>query len=145
MARQVLPVVVLPSDVDALKSHLAEKLTSTDIGVQACSALPDATRAEWGIFYATAMGWTQSSTSILAGASQANLGEGYENELFGWQKRLQSAGCAVPVSDPQPPEAPGTSLVKWATVAVAAVAGAYVVGRVTEVAVEALKLAPRKS
>lgn len=145
MARQFLPVLWYPSDVDDLKKELLENLTSTDLGVQACTGLVDLTRAQWNIFYADASTWAKSETSIWGLGTQANRGEGYQDELYAWQQQLQTAKCSVPLYNPQPKEPPGTNLTKWLTIGVVAVAGAYVVGRVTEVAAEGLKLVPRRA
>ena len=143
----VLPDFWTVGKVDALKDRLREALLSTDIGVQACPNLPDASRAEWGIFYATAMEWSQTDTSVWLLGSQADRGQGYEDELYCRQNTLNLAGCSVPTFDPAnqsplDPASPFGSTLRVLTIGAAVIAGAYVVGRVTEVAVEAMKLAP---
>lgn len=129
--------------MDALKSRLSQALTSTDIGVQACPLLPDSTRSEWNLFYASSKSWTQTASGFFSAAGDANQGEGYENELFAWQKRLLAAGCSVPNFDPNPPSPPGSDLVKWGVVAIVAIAGAFVVSKVAEVVVDVVELAPK--
>ena len=143
----MLPEFWTTGKVDDLKAKLRESLTSTDIGVQACSALDDTTRAEWGLFYAAAMTWAQSDTSIWLLGSQADEGQNFQDELYCRQQTIAAAGCTVPQDNPaSPPPLPSGDQVKQIlqTVAVIAgvVAGAYVVGKVTEVTVEAMKLAP---
>ena len=143
----VLPEFWTVGKIDDLKAKLRESLLSTDIGVQACVSLDDTSRAEWGLFYATAMQWAQSSTSIWLLGSQADQGQNFQDELYCRQKTFSSTGCTVPVDNPASPGAgPSTSdlsgILKTVTVLAGVVAGAYVVGKVTEVAVEAMRLAP---
>lgn len=145
----LLPEFWTVGKVDALKSRLLGALQSTDIAVQSCGGLSDTTRAEWGVFFGPAMQWAQSDTSIWLLGSQADRGQGYEDELFCRQQDI-AASCAVPIFDPvnQPaldPQGPIGQTLKWLTIAGAVVAGAYVVSKVSEVALDALKLAPHKS
>ena len=143
----VLPEFWTVGKVDDLKAKLRTSLQSTDIGVQACASLDDTTRAEWGLFYATSMQWAQTSTSVWLLGSQADQGQNYQDELYCRQQTLFAGGCVVPVDNPATPSALGansplTTTLKTVTVLAGVVAGAYLVGKVTEVAVEAMRLAP---
>jgi hypothetical protein len=149
---QARPTSLLPEfwtvgKIDKLKDVLRESLLSTDIGVQACPSLPDAQRAEWGIFYATAMQWAQSDTSVWLLGSQADQGQTFQDQLFCQQQTLNSYSCAVPMFNPVSPSALDPqgavgSTLRVLTVAAAVLAGAYVVGKVTDVTLEAMRLAP---
>jgi hypothetical protein len=134
MARQILPVFWLPSDLDALKRSLIDAARGTDLGVQACAALPDATRAAWGVFYAGVVDWCRSSTPLFGLGTEANIGEGMQDALYQWQLKLQAAGCTLgaPAVNPQPAEAPGSSVLKWLALAAIVGAGAYVAHEVAE-------------
>ena len=145
MARQILPTVWFAADVDALKKEVLENITATDLGVQACAQLTDLMRAQWGLFFSAAREWANTGSSMWDAAADANRGQGYQDELYTWQQQLNATGCAVPLYNPQPADAPGTSAVKWLTIGVVAVAGAYVVGKVTQVAIEGLELVPKRA
>jgi hypothetical protein len=129
MARQFLPVFWGPDDINDLKRRLRASAIGTDLGAQACAALPDTTRAAWGIFYAGVLDYCNSPTGFFTTGAQANRGEELENELYAWQQKLTAASCTLgaPSVNPQPAEPPGTGALKFLALAVIAVAGAYVV------------------
>ena len=126
MARQVLPVVWTKGDIEQLKKNLLADATATDLGVQACPALSDNQRAQWGVFLAQVQSYAKTETSFWTTGSDANTGEHMQDQLYSWQTTLQGAGCAVQAVNPQPAEAPGSSLVRWGVFAIVAVAGAFV-------------------
>jgi hypothetical protein len=134
MARQILPVFVLGSDVDALKARLRATASATDLGVQACAGVGDTDRASWGLFYASVLVYCKSESSWTSATAQYNQGQMYEDNLFTWQKKLKAAGCDVTPIDPQPAEAPGsgmvTSVVRWVGLTLVVVTSAYVVHEV---------------
>ncbi len=140
MARQILPVVWTSGDIDTLKKNLKESATGTDLGVQACAALPDATRAAWGVFYADVLDYARTPTSFWTTASDANLGEKKQDELYAWQQKLAGLGCnaGAPAVNPQPPEAPGlgnlAAIFKWVALAAIVGAAAYATHEVVGVA-----------
>lgn len=134
MSRGALPAIIYPSTVDELKKRLGASLKGTDTTVQSCGALDNGLRASWGAFYTTVSSWVASETSIWGLGTQMDRGEAYEDELLAWQERLKSANCTllVPNFDPRKNEKAGDAggAFTWIGIAVAAVAGAYVVGKV---------------
>ena len=101
--------------------------------------------AQWGAFYAAAYDWSQSSTSIFGLGGEMDQGQSYQCALYVWQQRLNGSNCNVVIRGNPSPAGAGdiTPALKWIGVAVASLAGAYVVAQVAHVAVEALRLAPR--
>lgn len=145
----VFPRVWFPSNVDDFKAGLLQRLEGTDIAVQACTVLPDSTRAEWNLFYGTVRDFCKTPSvfffSLFTAAGDANQGQEYESELQNWQQNLNAASCSVPLFNPNPSpvSAEVLPLLQWATVAVGIVGGAYIVGKVAEVTIDAMKLAPK--
>lgn len=126
MSRGLLPTFWWSSDLDALKSKLAANAGATDLGVQACPALPDTTRAAWGQFYSGLLTYTKSESPWFPGAASGDAGENYENQLYAWQLQLQKGGCTVVAVNPQP-DLPGSAIIKYMSLMVVACIGAYVV------------------
>jgi hypothetical protein len=137
-----LPTFAYAATVVDRQKRLAAALKATDDSVQACPALPDATRAGWGQFYTTVMafcredvGWYQG---FLRAGAMVDQSEAYGSELFAWQQRLSTWNCASanPVFDPNAASAmtpATTNLLQWGMYATLAIAGAYVVGKVVGV------------
>lgn len=119
MATQILPQVWFQGDIEALKKNLDANATGTDLGVQACTSLPDTTRAAWGVFLVGLRSYSRSSTGFWTTGSEANQGQELERQLYAWQLKLKDAGCTLgaPAVDPQPPEPPGSSVFRWLAVA----------------------------
>jgi hypothetical protein len=146
----VFPRVWFPSNVDDFKASLLQRLEGTDIAVQACTALPDGTRAQWNTFYGTARDFCKTPSvfflSLFTAAGDANQGQEYESELQTWQQNLNAASCSVPLFDPNPTPVSTTvlPLLQWTTVAIGIVGGAYIVGKVADVTIDAMKLAPKR-
>lgn len=146
MARQILPVVVTSGNVDDTKSRLRAALLGTDQSVQACSAMSDPQRAAWGQFYSSVLAFTRSSSSFWTAAADMNQAQAYEDELVAWQPKVQAAGCELLVPSYDPSKDPArdatVNLIKWVGIAVLAASGAFVVGKVLEVVIEAERVLP---
>lgn len=141
------PKAWFPSNVEDFKATLLQRLEGTDIAVQACTALPDGTRAQWNTFYGTARDFCKKPSifflNLFTAAGDANLGQEYESELYQWQQNLNSASCSVPLFNPSPASTL-LPFLQWGTVAIGCVAGAFIVGKVADVTIDAMKLAPKR-
>lgn len=144
MARQPinLPVFVTLSDVADLKKRLGAAVRGTDKSVVVCAAVPDAMRASWGLFYASALSYTSEPAHFFQAISAATLmnrGEAYEDELVQWQDKLEAAGCALLVPKYNPGEQQknqldtAVQLVRWGAIGAIAIGGAYAVSKIIEI------------
>lgn len=141
------PRLYWPSAVSSRKRQLAADLLAANIAATTCSGLSSTTLAQWSAFYAAAFDWSQSDTSVWGVGGQMDQQERYECALYQWQQELSSAGCKVVLQSNPNPASDNTSVgnaAKWVGVAVASVAGAFVVAKVAEVALEVLEFLPRK-
>lgn len=140
------PHLVYPSTVDALKKQLASDLLAANMAATTCVTLPSTLLAQWGAFYADAYAWSQTDTSIFGLGSQMDQGQSYQCALYAWQQRLNASSCSVVVRGNPNPEGVGdiTPVLKWFGIAIASLAGAYVVGQAVHLGVEAMKLAPKR-
>jgi hypothetical protein len=138
MARQILPVFVTGSDVDDLKRRLRAAAMGADQSVQGCASIGDNQRAAWGDFYTSVLAYVNEPTSFWSAAAEMNRGQAYEDELVSWNSQLQGAGCQLvtPQYDPSKDAARDATVnvLKWVAVGAVAVSGAYIVGKVAEVA-----------
>ena len=140
----VVPHVWWPSDVRALKAQLSTDLQTTNIAAHTCAGLDAALLAQWGLFYENAIGWTASETGLWGLGAQADRGQAYQCQLYAWQLRLAAVNCKLVIRNPDPnnesgPDAGKTpDAIKWVGIAVASVAGAYVVGQALSVILVAL-------
>jgi len=137
---EILPSIIFPGDVKALQLRLQAATLATDAGVQQCAALDDSTRQGWGSFYVAAMSYVAlvpvyalpiGKNETATTGTLYDRGLSLEQELFAWQKKLQGIKCAlnVPLYDPTPPKSVLPNIIEWASVAVGAVAIAYVVDK----------------
>jgi hypothetical protein len=134
----ILPTIIYPSTVQDEQARLGAALDGTDASVRACANLDAATRTSWGLFYATARGFTKEQPGWFGLGSMMDRVEKYEAELLSWQQKLSST-CAlgVPLFNPNPPEiSQGLQYLAWG---VGTVAAAYIVGRVISVIPKATK------
>jgi hypothetical protein len=136
-----LPVFVTLSDVANLKRRLGAAVRGTDESVQACAQISDPARASWGLFYAAALSYCNEPPHFFQSISAAtlmNMGEAYEDELVTWQDKIVAGGCVLTVPRYDPGEQQknqldtAVQLVRWGTIAVVAVAGAYAVMKLAE-------------
>ena len=144
MARQILPVVWTAGNIDDLKRSLKESATGTDLGVQACTTLDDATRAAWGVFYASILEYARTPTSFwTTGTGRRPRGEEAGRSLhLAAEDRRGGCNAGAPAVNPQPQEPPGltgiSSIVKWVALALIVGAAAYATHEVVGVARELL-------
>ena len=120
------------SDIVALQQQLDADLEGVNNTVTACTKLPDAMRASWQTFYASAKAFTQADAAWLNTGTQADRGQELQRELVTWQQRiggycvLQSA-----VSNPDVGKPADLSVyLKWAAIITAVVGTAYVTSQV---------------
>jgi hypothetical protein len=139
----ILPSIIFPGDIKALQSRLKAATIGTDQSVQGCTTLDDATRSSWGAFYISVMEYVAQEPVYLfpTGENETGTtgtlydrGQSLEKELFAWQGQIKSANCAltVPMYNPTPPKGALTDLVEYTAIGAAAVAGAYVVGKLVD-------------
>jgi hypothetical protein len=140
-----------PGDVDAGKQKLAADLLSTDVAAATCAGLSATTLAEWAAFYAAAFAYTQQQTPWLNSGRSADELQTYQCALYTWQQTLSSSSCKVALQpNPNPPhDSIGSAIAnsaqgaKWIGIAAASIAGAYVVGKALEFALEAMDHLPK--
>jgi hypothetical protein len=143
MMGDILPSIIFPGDITALQSRLKAATLGTDQSVQACTTLDDATRSSWGAFYISVMEYVAQVPVYLLPTGENETGttgtlydrgQSLEKELFAWQAQIKAANCAltVPMYNPTPPKSALTDLVEYAAIGVAAVASAYIVGKVVD-------------
>lgn len=127
---------VTAADVEAHQKRLAAAAKGTDLSVQRCTGIDDATRAAWGAFYGAVIQFTQEPASTWHAGAQDNRACDYDSELAAWQEKLSSS-CQldVPVFDPNKGTAMDAvvSVVKWVSIGLVAVGGAVAVAKVAEV------------
>jgi hypothetical protein len=129
----ILPTFHGSDDVRAIQARLAAVMRGTDKSVQQCAGITDATRSSWGLFYSSVLDYTNEEPRFWGSNAQYGRGESFEDEVVAWQDKLQAAGCSmlVPKYNPKDEESKGgAEAVTWIGIAVAALAGAYVVGKV---------------
>lgn len=144
---QILPVFVTGSTVDEQKKSLLGQLQGTDQSVQACSALDSNTRASWGLWYAQAMTFAQSDSSVWTAASDTNTAQAYATQLYAWQQKL-SATCplTVPMPNPNAPDPTQQAIVQmlyYGAWIAGSVSVAYAIGKVISVIPAPAPRAPR--
>lgn len=151
-----LPHLWWPWNVDELKKQLSTDLQTTNVAAQTCKGLDVAVLTQWNIFYEGAIAWATSSTSWFGLGGQADQGQRYQCQLYGWQQTIASAQCNLPT--PQNPDPSGhrglpagtsdsnptADAVKWLGIAVAAAAGAYVVGEIVTVGLTVSRMVPSR-
>jgi len=84
----LLPTVVTPDDVRAMKARLDAFARAFDRSVAACARLTPAMRASWAEFY---RGWRQfadADPSWLHAAAEYETARQYEEHLVAWQGRI---------------------------------------------------------
>jgi hypothetical protein len=142
----LVPHIWWPWNVNDGKRQLAADLLAANVSVASCPSLDPSLAAQWGIFYAAATEYANSSAWWFGVGTQADQLQSWQCALYTWQNALSAASCKIVVrANPNPPNSGGADALKWVGVAVASVAGAWAVGKGLELAIEALKLIPRKS
>lgn len=128
----ILPTIVYPATVQNEQARLAAALDGTDSSVQACTTLDAATKTSWGLFYATARGFTREAPGWFGLGSMMDRAEKYEAELLSWQQKLASScTLGVPLFNPNPPEvSQGLQYLAWG---VGTISAAYIVGQIISV------------
>ena len=125
----ILPSIIYPSTVSDEQARLAAALTGTNASVTACAQLDPSTRTSWGLFYATALGFTKESPGIFGLGTMMDRAQNYEAELLAWQKTLaKTCPLGIPQFDTNPPF--NTDALQYIAWGLGAVAGAYLVGQV---------------
>lgn len=151
----ILPSIIFPGDITALQTRLKAATQGTDVGVQACTTLDDASRSAWGAFYINVLAYCAQVPVYLfpTGANETGTtgtlydrGVSLEKELFAWQQRLQGVSCALatPLYNPTPPKSSAVDLAEYAAIGIAAVASAYIVGKVVDLLSRAPTLPAKK-
>ena len=123
----LLPTIVWPSDVDALKRQLNPDMTSTDAAVAACTTLDASTRSAWADFYAAWKSFYAESTPLFGSANKYDEAQSYQERLAAWQSILR-ASCTLPgpmVVPPSKGDESAASVIKWAAAAAIVVAVVY--------------------
>lgn len=118
----LLPRFVTPGAVRELKARLSPAFASTNADVQACTSLAPNQRAAWAAFFAAWAAYRDSDEGFWSVTTDYDTGEVFEQSLSRWQSQLDgqcklSAPRIVTAAD-----ATDLSPVKWAAVAVIAVA-----------------------
>jgi hypothetical protein len=132
-----LPRIIYPSTAQAAANDLLSAVTETNTSVTSCTGLNATMLQNWQTWYSDASSYL---TGIANSPPWFGLGttydqiEKYAAELVTWQSTLQPF-CTItaPTIDPNavtPQESLLSGAAQWGAVAVAAVAGAYVIGRV---------------
>lgn len=142
-----------PGEIAEQQASLLASATSTNTTVQSCTGLDSSTSSAWSTFFQAVSTFCAlepaiipfGSKQILASGTTADQLQSYQAQLFAWQQKL-SPKCTSIVAVAPPTSLPGstasswTPLVKWASLGVAFLAGAYAVSKVAEVS-ETLALA----
>ena len=129
----ILPTIIYPSTVTDYNARLLAAAGGTDASVKACSALDTQTKTSWALFYAALSSFVAEDVGIFGLGSRMDRAESYGSELAVWQEKL-SKTCAlgVPLFNPNTPPTDVVKLLQYIAWGAAAVAGAYVIGRVLD-------------
>lgn len=124
----LLPKVVYPSDVAALKRQIDPSVQTTNAAVLACTALTPAEVASWKLFF---LAWTafrdQPEPWLFGAANLYDEAEVFQAQLAQWQTQLR-AKCTIPgpaVVDPHAADDASASVIKWGVGAVVVVSLVY--------------------
>jgi hypothetical protein len=118
------------------RAKLLADAQGIDAAVQRCGALDEATRANWGLFYAGVVNVARAEIPFFGVDDAADSTATVQGQLFEWGKRLGPV-CPLnmPLFDPSTPDtetAPTLQLARYATVAIVAIGGAYTIGKLVE-------------
>lgn len=141
-----MPLFYTPDDMQNLQNAVLSSAQATNTSISSCTSLPSATVQEWGSWYDEmqkfceqipvlfALPWDPSN-EVLATPTRYDRLLGYQAELGAWQTRLttEGKGCSFsPGITQAPPPVDVGSMVKYAAIAIAAVASAVVVVKVID-------------
>lgn len=146
----LIATVWTPDEMQSAQSALSSSLEGTNTSVTSCAGLDAATRAEWQNFYDTVNAFARQTPVLfavpwgtneaVATGTRADQLQGYQKELLAWQTKLSglpsAKGCsfapslAIPSSGATGDQM--TEIVKYGAIALAAVAGAFVVVKVLD-------------
>jgi len=121
----LFPVFVTPAVVRAQKEKLNPSFISTDADVRGCAELGEPERAAWAAFFASWRAYHAAEETFWGVKSEYDTGLFFAESLSRWQKQLEGrCKLAAPrvVTDA---ELTDLSPIKWAAVAVIAVAVVY--------------------
>ena len=140
--------IITAGAVAAEQARTLAAAQADNAAIQACTGIDAATKAAWNTFYAALTAWCQKtvynlpwpwewfdSNGVLVSGDTGETMMSYEAQLIAWERKLAPScpglgpNLAPLVSDPGPSDNT-TSIVKWGAVALAALAGAYVVSQV---------------
>ncbi len=123
----ILPDVVWPSDVRALKLRLDPSMRATDAAVATCTALEPGEKQAWQVFYLAWRVWFETPEPLLLGASpQWDNTKRIEAQLADWQAQLRQK-CPIPGPIVEDETKLDLSGLKWVAAAVIVAAAAYAV------------------
>lgn len=124
----LLPTVVWPSDVDALKRKYDPDFVATDAAVKACGSKLDAPTAKaWSDFYASWRAFFAESTPLFGSANKYDEANGYAESLAHWQGMLGPL-CTLAAPAIVPPSVQAANeldALKWLAGAAIVVAAVY--------------------
>jgi hypothetical protein len=128
----ILPSIIYPSTVADEQKRLAAALDGTNASVVACASLAAPTRTGWGLFYSTALGFTQETPGFFGLGTMMDRAQSYEDELLAWQNKLAQAGCSlgVPLFNPNPPPTSALQALQYLAWGAGALGGAYILGQI---------------
>jgi hypothetical protein len=137
--------ITMPQDVRDAKLRIDPQMASTRGDVKACAQLSAADKDAFEAFYLSWRRFYCDNSSgqcsepyaplLFGSGGQVDDADAFESQLYAWQVKVKSAGCAqaTPPVMPPTPGWPGAGQVsdtaKWATIGILALAGVYVVSK----------------
>jgi hypothetical protein len=129
--------IAFPWTVQNELDALMAAALGTNQTVTSCAVLDTPTKNGWNAFYSALITFSKQDFGFWSFGNGARLDqiESYNDQLAGWQKLLsQKCTLTVPLVEASNEYTPQIlSIAQWGVVAIAAVAGAYVIGDVVSV------------
>ena len=105
----LLPTIVTPSDVRALKTRLTPFVQALDETAKACAdKLPKNIADGWNSFVTAWASYAAASESWLSTRAEMNQGESYEEDLGNWQTAIAKYCGGTVATPPAPSTGPET-------------------------------------